>query len=400
MNINQESLNELKNALEEYLREWEVYRKIRNEGIEERLDILKFLINFFIDKRDNFNEDIKEINHLIEMFNKPEEVKGDLIKRQLPLIENNLKKIKEQEVVRQLREEVMEKKEQFLELKGSELLLIVDQIKGKESIDGITQEFKLEIKLLAEELNSKVESILKKDNSLEMSNLKVKNAKKHVIENSNLFGEESFRVESYDTYFRIAKTNLESASSIHKTIPNISLTVEENVNLYQQVLDFVITSIVFSALTAEAFINSYAISKESRNYFDNYLDKMNTISKYVVIPKVFTGESIDTNSQGFELLKKLFKDRDKLVHFKSKNKAFNTVINLTNIFDEILGLDSESSNSNKEKLEKIQKDILKRFLNNMFIVSSEDAQNGVIAVQKIVKALKAIDNEIEIEWVN
>lgn len=79
-------------------------------------------------------------------------------------------------------------------------------------------------------------------------------------------------------------------------------------------------SVIFSALTLEAFINNYAIERFSRNYFDNHLDKLSPVSKWIVIPKLVTGNEINSDGQPYEKLKNLFKHRDKLVHYKTRKK--------------------------------------------------------------------------------
>jgi len=79
-------------------------------------------------------------------------------------------------------------------------------------------------------------------------------------------------------------------------------------------------SVVFSALTLEAFINNYAIEHFSRRYLENYLDKLSAVAKWVVIPKLKTGNELNTDGQPYEKLKELFKLRDRLVHYKTRKK--------------------------------------------------------------------------------
>lgn len=71
---------------------------------------------------------------------------------------------------------------------------------------------------------------------------------------------------------------------------------------------------MFSALSAEAFINYYEVNKISANYFKNYLDKLDVISKWIIIPKLVTGNSIDTGSHSVQKLNSLISLRNKLVH--------------------------------------------------------------------------------------
>lgn len=86
-----------------------------------------------------------------------------------------------------------------------------------------------------------------------------------------------------------------------------------------------IVSVVFSALSLEAFINDYANRRLSKSYFDNYLDKLDLVSKWIVIPLIITGSQIDTGSQGINNLRWLVRVRNELVHYKSKIKKVSEV---------------------------------------------------------------------------
>jgi hypothetical protein len=75
--------------------------------------------------------------------------------------------------------------------------------------------------------------------------------------------------------------------------------------------------IVFAAMCLEALIYDYGVRYTSKNFFDRYLDKLSHKSKWVVVPRIVTGESLDTGSQAFEQLQKLIQDRNNLVHNES-----------------------------------------------------------------------------------
>lgn len=76
--------------------------------------------------------------------------------------------------------------------------------------------------------------------------------------------------------------------------------------------------VIFCGLALEAFINNYAIRNLSRNYFDKYLDKLDLMSKWIVIPRLLIGSQLDLGSQPLQDLNWLIKQRNELVHFKSK----------------------------------------------------------------------------------
>jgi hypothetical protein len=75
--------------------------------------------------------------------------------------------------------------------------------------------------------------------------------------------------------------------------------------------------IVFSALAVEAYIYDYAARNVSDSFAKKYLDKLDTVSKWVVIPRLATGNSFPTASKGFALLRSLIRARNNIVHHKS-----------------------------------------------------------------------------------
>ncbi len=80
-------------------------------------------------------------------------------------------------------------------------------------------------------------------------------------------------------------------------------------------------TIVFAAMSLEALINRYAAVRTSATYFRKYLDKLDVVSKWLLIPKLVTGKSIETDSQPFEQLRRLFRYRNRVVHYKAVSIA-------------------------------------------------------------------------------
>ena len=79
-------------------------------------------------------------------------------------------------------------------------------------------------------------------------------------------------------------------------------------------------SIVFSAMCLEAFIYDYAANNFTDTYAKKYLDKLDIASKWVIIPKMITGKDFPTDSQAFQDLQRLIKERNNIVHSKSTHK--------------------------------------------------------------------------------
>ena len=80
-----------------------------------------------------------------------------------------------------------------------------------------------------------------------------------------------------------------------------------------------IQTIITTAMALEAFINDLGINGTSEVYFRNHLDKMDLLSKWIVIPRITCNIEINKGKQGYENLKLLVSLRNKLVHSKSKN---------------------------------------------------------------------------------
>jgi hypothetical protein len=119
--------------------------------------------------------------------------------------------------------------------------------------------------------------------------------------------------------------------------------------------------VVFSALTLEAYINHYGISRLSRNYFAKYLDKLDMVAKWIVIPKVVTGKQLDPGSTAMQDLDWLVALRNRLVHYKSKRVAIDNI---------------QTSD----------------------FLWYEDAARALQAVRRITSALKGLDPEAELDW--
>lgn len=135
------------------------------------------------------------------------------------------------------------------------------------------------------------------------------------------------RLSNVPIYIDIALDNFKIAITSEHEITKIRNSSEFN----QEVKDYYIieqqrvshkysiTTVVFISMAIEAYIYDYSARELSDNYSKTYLDKLDIISKWVIIPKLITGKDFPVERQGFQLLKNLFGYRNKLVHFKSTN---------------------------------------------------------------------------------
>lgn len=170
------------------------------------------------------------------------------------------------------------------------------------------------------------------------------------------------------TYYAIAHQNyclleqlvIERDQRKVKNDRDVDFHCEKNAAIQQ----IAMVTIIFSALTLEAFINYYGFEKFSTNFFNNHLDKLNTISKWLILPRLVVGKQLNTDGQSYELLKWLFKLRDSLVHFKTKKKR---ICDLNP--DEVW-------------------------------IEEKHARKALEAVSNLVQELKNLDSTIDIEWLN
>jgi len=129
---------------------------------------------------------------------------------------------------------------------------------------------------------------------------------------------------NHETYYAIAHLHHERVLDLVKERDARPVETDDDAD-YQarknaEIQAAAMVVVVFSALTLEAFINHYAIEKFSMSYFQDHLDRLNTASKWVVIPKVVVGKEIPREGQAYEGIRKVFRLRHKLVHYKANKK--------------------------------------------------------------------------------
>jgi hypothetical protein len=140
------------------------------------------------------------------------------------------------------------------------------------------------------------------------------------------------RVTAIGIYSEIARENFQKLIKLESqrlaVEEKISKLEKEDEKLYiQHELDkfeietgkYVAIVIVFSAITVEAYIYDYAARHLSDAFVKNYLDKLDPVSKWVIIPPLVTGKELSRKKRWFELLNKLIKQRNNIIHHKSSS---------------------------------------------------------------------------------
>ena len=75
--------------------------------------------------------------------------------------------------------------------------------------------------------------------------------------------------------------------------------------------------IVFSAMVLESYIYDYASRHLTDAFVKDHLDKLDTLSKWIIVPVLITGREIPQHPNWREFLKKLIKARNSIIHHKS-----------------------------------------------------------------------------------
>lgn len=94
------------------------------------------------------------------------------------------------------------------------------------------------------------------------------------------------------------------------------LIEQEKERMHQRKNYFV--AVAFAAMFLESVIWDYAAINTSQNLAKEHLSKLDLVGKWKVVPKLINGKNSNIGSNAIGLLKKLNKERNKIVHSKSK----------------------------------------------------------------------------------
>jgi hypothetical protein len=146
-------------------------------------------------------------------------------------------------------------------------------------------------------------------------------------------------------YYDIAETSYAlflDAKVRRKPMPE-ELDPDEYFVNEKQLLTSAFQTIVFSAMACEAAIYDLGAIQLGDDYTTNYLDKLDLLGKWVVVPSLICGKSLRPDGPGINSLRTLTRIRNSLVHHKSlpglpiqasiqlADKQFEKIIQNTNI---------------------------------------------------------------------
>ena len=137
------------------------------------------------------------------------------------------------------------------------------------------------------------------------------------------------------SFLKIAVDNYILHKNKLKEYDNLKLNKTIKIDNNYEVGQHFMISVIFCSMFMESYIYDFAARNKGDNYTNKYLDHLKLISKWVIIPKIVSGIEIDTSRKSFEVLGKLIKIRNKLIHWKSKNGSYENIekSNLDKIYD-------------------------------------------------------------------
>ncbi|MBI3231256.1 MAG: hypothetical protein HYZ45_14165 [Burkholderiales bacterium] len=124
-----------------------------------------------------------------------------------------------------------------------------------------------------------------------------------------------------ETYYRVAEEAyhgylIETENLVPSSMPDDAPTT-----LMQQekeILIFGLKTVVFSAMCVEAAIFDFAAIHLGDSYSEQYLDKLDLVSKWLVIPRLACSTGLAERGAAINSLRTLVKFRNSLAHQKSK----------------------------------------------------------------------------------
>ena len=129
------------------------------------------------------------------------------------------------------------------------------------------------------------------------------------------------RMNTYSsTYYNIAEDAYESFLAEIESLlpaPGENDDPSEALEQDQRILVSGIKTIVFSAMCIETTAFDFAASQLGDEFVEKYLDKLDIIAKWVVVPKLVSGRTLKADGPAINGLRSLVRSRNSLVHHKS-----------------------------------------------------------------------------------
>ncbi len=183
---------------------------------------------------------------------------------------------------------------------------------------------------------------------------------------------------NYRDYFKVVMDNYTRIQDLKREIDQIRSHLEgktlsdEDINLLRSknatISQLSLIVIIFSAFTLEAYINDYGIKRLTQDCFSKYLDRLNLISKWHVIPRMITAKKMDDSSEAMQDLVWFDGLRTRMAYFKSETAP-------------VQGKSIENIKESES-------------------LGYEDSVKAIRTVRGVVSLLKKIDPTAETDWLD
>jgi hypothetical protein len=132
--------------------------------------------------------------------------------------------------------------------------------------------------------------------------------------------------ESFDKFVALEPQKRTIEASLAGIIPpDEKMPLEyELMNVDIELAKLASITIVFATISVEAYIYDYAARHFTDSFVKKYIDKLDPISKWVIVPKLVTGKELSRGGEWFQLLKNLVRERNTIIHSKSSEAPITT----------------------------------------------------------------------------
>lgn len=123
-------------------------------------------------------------------------------------------------------------------------------------------------------------------------------------------------------YCEIAMESYYQAMQAQERLKKLNYSQIDDDGDYWRMNKNIITTVVFSAMAIESFLNDYAAAcLGDKEFYENF-DRLSVMSKLQLIVTFIMHAEMDKSKIYYSLMKALFSCRDKFVHNKSKKMKF------------------------------------------------------------------------------
>ena len=126
--------------------------------------------------------------------------------------------------------------------------------------------------------------------------------------------------ENYEDLFSLDLRMKKLGRELSRVRGEQAILLKEEINTVEtQQAKISMIVVVFTAMTVEAYIYDYAARHFGDAFVKDHLDKLDTVSKWIIIPELVTGREMPRQDRWHAFLKKLIGKRNSLIHHKSSN---------------------------------------------------------------------------------